>query len=124
MVVAHETPSELTPIVAGGALKVLELLQPIGTGKEGKGLEMTLLASRGMTHDSLLLAEALRSRRGRIAWAPRRTLIVILRRKPAPIKFMNQQQSGRLSRSHLYLPSVAQKHFDETTRVLPPAGKG
>jgi hypothetical protein len=34
----------LTPIAASGALKVLELLHPVGTRREGKGLEMTLLA--------------------------------------------------------------------------------
>ena len=40
----------------------------------------TRLASRGMTHGSLLLAEALRSRRGHNAWAPCRTLVRIVRR--------------------------------------------
>src|SRR5437016_1844438 len=80
MVVGHVTPSALTPIATSGALIVLVLLQPIVTGKEGKGLEMTLLASGGMTHDWLLLARAIRSRRGLGAWAPCRTLVRILRR--------------------------------------------
>jgi hypothetical protein len=45
---------------------------------------MTLLASRGMTHDSLLLAGALRSQRGHKAWAPCHTLNESLRRDTWP----------------------------------------
>jgi hypothetical protein len=50
MMVGHETPSALAPIVTSGAPKVLKLLQPIGTRKKGDVFEMTLLASGGMTH--------------------------------------------------------------------------
>jgi len=80
MMMGHETPFALAPIVTGGAPKVLKLLQPIVTRKKGEVFEVTLLASMGMTHGSLLLARALRSRRGNNAWAPRRTLNRTLRR--------------------------------------------
>ena len=39
MVVVHETPSALAPIAAGGAPKVLNLLQPFGTRKKGDVFE-------------------------------------------------------------------------------------
>jgi hypothetical protein len=39
---------------------------------------MARFAPKGMTHGFLLRAEALRSRRGQVAWAPRLTLVRIL----------------------------------------------
>jgi hypothetical protein len=44
------------------------------------------LAPVGVAHDFLLLAEALRSRRGHFAWAQRHTLMAIVRRSQAQVK--------------------------------------
>jgi hypothetical protein len=91
MLVGHEAPAALAPIATGGAPKLLVLLQPIRITKKGGAFELTRRASRGMTHGSLLLARALRSRRGKNAWALCRTLTIIVRRYPALIKLRHEQ---------------------------------
>src|SRR5262249_7588179 len=59
----------------------LAVLRPIGILKEVK-CEVAPCAPGGMTHVLLLLARALRTRRGLIAWAPYHTLVGIVRPPP------------------------------------------
>jgi hypothetical protein len=73
-VTRHETTSPLATIVLSGMLMMFVALGPCGELEGKYGSVTARSAPRGVAHNSLLLAEAIRTRRGHNAWATCLTL--------------------------------------------------
>jgi hypothetical protein len=86
LMVRHETLSPATTVVMSEVHIVFVEIRLIGRVNGIKSGVMARLAPAGVAHVFLLLAEAIRSRRGQSAWAPCHTLMAIIGPAPAAVK--------------------------------------